>query len=113
MDFHARPDVVLDTPVIPTAAFAAEYNHPDCAYPDFTPAIKEVDGDGVGPWVSAPGHTIRITALGLQTVNNNAYSGPSYTTAPYNQKTITRTMASDPRQRVVAATAMPMLRARM
>ncbi len=43
----------LDTPVIPTAAFAAEYNHPDCAYPDATPAISEVDGDGVGPWVLA------------------------------------------------------------
>src|SRR5256886_486756 len=37
----------LDTPVIPTAAFAAEYNHPDCTYPDPTPAIKQVEGDGV------------------------------------------------------------------
>jgi len=45
----------LDTPVIPTSAFAAEYNHPDCAYPDTTPAIASVTGsDGVaGPWVSA------------------------------------------------------------
>jgi hypothetical protein len=41
----------LDTPVIPTSAFAPEYNHPDCNYPDATPAIKQVDGDGVGPWV--------------------------------------------------------------
>ena len=81
----------FDTPVTPTAAFAsAGYNNPDCAYPNATPAIKEVDGDGVGPWVSVPGHTLTITALGDQLVNNNAYSGPAATTAPFNQKFITR-----------------------
>jgi hypothetical protein len=47
----------LDTPVVPTSAFSAGYNHPDCAYPDATPAISEVDGDGKGPWVSAAGKT--------------------------------------------------------
>ena len=41
----------MDTPVIPTSAFAPAYNHPDCAYPDATPAVAEVDGDGVGPWI--------------------------------------------------------------
>jgi hypothetical protein len=89
----------MDTPVVPTSAFAgAGYNNPDCAYPGGTssapgvPAIKEVDGDGVGPWVAGTaGHvTLTITALGDQTVPNNAYSGPSATTAPYNAKTITR-----------------------
>jgi hypothetical protein len=81
----------MDTPVTPTSAFAgAGYNNPDCAYPDATPAISEVDGDGVGPWVSAVGHTITIHSLGDQQVPNNAYSGPAATTAPYNQKTITR-----------------------
>ena len=46
----------LDTPVVPTSAFAgAGYNNVDCAYPDATPAIAEVDGDGIGPWVSAAG----------------------------------------------------------
>ena len=35
-------------------------------------------------------HTLTITALGDQTVPNYAYSGPSATTAPFNQKTITR-----------------------
>ncbi len=80
----------LDTPVIPTAAFAAEYNHPDCAYPDATPAISEVDGDGVGPWVSAGGHTITIHALGDQAVTNYGYSGPASTAPPFNQKTVTR-----------------------
>jgi hypothetical protein len=81
----------LDTPVVPTSAFAgAGYNNVDCSYPAGTPAIAEVDGDGVGPWVSAAGHSIVITALGDQTVTNYAYSGPSATTAPFNQKTITR-----------------------
>ncbi len=82
----------FDTPVIPTAAFAPEFNHPDCSYPDATPAVSEVDGDGVGPWISAPGstHAITIHALGDQVVNNYGYSGPSATTAPWNQKTITR-----------------------
>ncbi len=81
----------MDTPVVPTSAFVgAGYNNPDCAYPDATPAIKEVDGDGVGPWVSAPGHSITITALGDQIVPNNGYSGPAATTAPFNQKTVIR-----------------------
>ena len=82
----------MDTPVVPTSAFAgAGYNNPDCAYPALTPAIKEVDGDGIGPWVSAGGaRRITITALGDQLVPNNAYSGPSATTSPYNQKTVTR-----------------------
>ncbi|PYY10932.1 MAG: hypothetical protein DMG69_05255, partial [Acidobacteria bacterium] len=81
----------MDTPVVPTSAFAgAGYNNPDCAYPDATPAIKEVDGNGVGPWVSGPGQTLTITALGDQMVPNNAYTGPSATTAPYNLKTIPR-----------------------
>jgi hypothetical protein len=81
----------LDTPVVPTSAFAgAGYNNPDCSYPTLTPAIAEVDGDQVGPWVSAPFHTLTITALGDQTVPNYAYSGPSATAPPFNQKTITR-----------------------
>jgi hypothetical protein len=81
----------LDTPVVPTSAFAgAGYNNVDCSYPTLTPAIAEVDGDGIGPWVSAAGKTLTITALGDQTVPNYAYSGPAATTAPYNQKTITR-----------------------
>jgi hypothetical protein len=85
----------FDTPVVPTSAFAgAGYNNPDCSYPDTTPSISSVTGsDGVaGPWVSASGtgHTLTITALGDQQVPNNAYTGPGATTAPYNQKTITR-----------------------
>jgi hypothetical protein len=81
----------LDTPVVPTSGFAgAGYNNVDCQYPTLTPAIAEVDGDQIGPWVSASGKTLTITALGDQIVPNYAYSGPAATTAPFNQKTITR-----------------------
>jgi len=81
----------MDTPVVPTSAFAgAGYNNPDCSYPDLTPAISEVDGDGIGPWVSASGHILTVSSLGFVPVPNNAYSGPAATTAPYNQKTVTR-----------------------
>ena len=67
----------MDTPVVPTSAFAgAGYNNPDCAYPDLTPAITEVDGDGVGPWVSAAGGTLTITALGDVPVTNHGYPDP-------------------------------------
>jgi hypothetical protein len=63
----------LDTPVVPTAAFAEAYNPPDCAYPDATPAIKSVTGPSVaGPYVSAAGQTITINALGDQLVPNNS-----------------------------------------
>jgi hypothetical protein len=89
--FMPSTTAYLDTPVVPTSAFAgAGYNNPDCAYPALTPAIKEVDGDQVGPWVSGPGSTLTITALGDTAVPNNAYNGPAATTAPYNQKTVMR-----------------------
>lgn len=84
----------MDTPVVPVQAFADGYNQPDCAYPDATPAISMVVGDtsngGAGPWVSAAGHSLTISALGDQQVANHAYSGPGATKAPYNQKFITR-----------------------
>jgi hypothetical protein len=78
----------LDTPVVPTQAFVgAAYNNPDCAYPDTTPAIKEVDGDGIGPWVSATGsRSLTITALGNVQVDNSGYAGPSASVVPFNLK---------------------------
>src|SRR5205823_3409766 len=79
--FMPQDTTYLDTPVVPVSAFAEGYNPPDCAYPDGTPAIKSVTGDasggGAGPWVSAAGHTITITALGDQIVPNHAYSAPA------------------------------------
>ncbi|ALL70996.1 signal peptide protein (plasmid) [Paraburkholderia caribensis MBA4] len=84
----------MDTPVVPVSAFADGYNPPDCAYPDATPAISSVTGDtsngGAGPWVSQAGHTLTIKALGDQQVPNHAYGGPAATTAPYNQKFVSR-----------------------
>ncbi len=103
----------MDTPVIPTQGFADGYNLPDSEYPDATPAISsvvntnaETEGGagslaaGRGPWVSATGgtHQLTISCLGYEiaadqcskVVQNPAFSGPGATTAPYNQKTITR-----------------------
>ena len=84
----------LDTPVIPTMAAAAGYNLPDCEYMDTTPAIKSVIGTaiggGAGPWVSAASQSLTINALGDRLVLNHAYSGPMATTAPFNQKFVTR-----------------------
>ncbi len=89
----------LDTPVVPTSAFAgAGYNNVDCAYPDATPAIASVLNVTTestlpalsGPWVAAAGDQLIIASLGNQQVPNNAYSGPAATTPPFNQRTITR-----------------------
>jgi hypothetical protein len=90
----------MDTPVIPTMAFADGYNLPDSEYPDATPAIGRVTGsNGVaGPWVNTAGQTLTISCLGStidgvpcsRVVQNANYSGPNAATAPYNQKTITR-----------------------
>jgi len=82
----------LDTPVVPTQAFVgAAYNDVDCAYPDTTPAIAEVDGDAIGPWVSAAGPMmLTITALGNTLVDNSAYAGPSANALPFNLKKVQR-----------------------
>ena len=106
--FMPADTTYLDTPVIPLQAFAEAYNPPDCAYPDATPAIKMVTAPSdtltlngasgplttgevaSGPWVSAGGHTLVITAVGDTILPNYAYSGPAASTAPFNQRTITR-----------------------
>jgi hypothetical protein len=85
----------FDTPVVPTSSFSEGYNHPDCNYPDATPAIASViSSDIAGPWVSAVGHTLTITALGdttgSQLVDNYGYSGPQATAAPFNQQKVNR-----------------------
>ncbi|MDB6105261.1 MAG: hypothetical protein JWO52_5260, partial [Gammaproteobacteria bacterium] len=64
----------LDTPVIPTQAFADGYNLPDTEYPDGTPAISKVVSDSVqGPWVPATGPVIAVTLTN---------GGTGYTGAP-------------------------------
>lgn len=56
----------MDTPVIPTMAFADNYNLPDTEYPDATPVIKTVVGGGTsavqGPWVFLGSPATRATA---------------------------------------------------
>jgi Multicopper oxidase len=100
MPFMPGFTAYMDTPVIPTQAFADGYNLPDSEYPDGTPAIGSVtSSSGVaGPWVSAAGQTLTINCLGStidgvpcsKIVQNPNFSGPNASTAPYNQKTIAR-----------------------
>ena len=79
----------MDTPVIPTQAFADGYNLPDSEYPDGTPAIKLVTGDAPGPWVGGGGYvtTVTVTNGGSGYNNpptvsfNNAATGGSGATA--------------------------------
>ena len=81
----------LDTPVLPTAAFAAGYNPADCSLPDAAPAILRVDGSaGWGPWLPASGGTLTIAAQGDQQVMNPAYEGPFASAGLISQRTITR-----------------------
>jgi hypothetical protein len=100
--FMPGDTMYMDVPVVPVSAFADGYNPPDCAYPDATPAIASAVNTsaetnstgtlaaGAGPWVSAAGHTLTVTALGTVPVPNNAYSGPAASTPPYNLKTVNR-----------------------
>ncbi|WP_109488884.1 choice-of-anchor D domain-containing protein [Occallatibacter savannae] len=77
----------FDTPVVPTAAFAGGYNNPDCAYPDATPAISEVDGDTVGagtasadnkgPWVA--GAAGAVLSVSITNGGSGYSSAPSVT----------------------------------
>jgi hypothetical protein len=64
----------FDTPVVPTSAFAGGYNPPDCAYPDATPAVSEVDGDNnVGPWLAGLKGTVTTVAV---TNGGSGYTSP-------------------------------------
>jgi len=85
----------LDTPLLPSSAFAAGFNSVDCAGDQGTPKIASVDGPEGGPLVR-PGNNnqtgarrITINAQGPTAVPNPAYEGP-LATAPFNQPTITR-----------------------
>jgi hypothetical protein len=95
MPFMPGTTMYMDTPVLPVQGFADGYNLPDSEYPDGTPAVDSVIGDVAGPWVSAAGHSIVIKCLNFsngcnKAVQNPDFSGPGATTAPYNQKWITR-----------------------
>ncbi|MDB6042166.1 MAG: hypothetical protein JWM63_717 [Gammaproteobacteria bacterium] len=69
----------MDTPVIPTQAFADGYNLPDSEYPDGTPAIKSVmNASSHGPWVPALGP---VTGL---TLNNGGAGFTGVPTVAFN-----------------------------
>lgn len=77
-----------DTPILPLAAFAAGYSPVDCALPDGSPEVVQVDGTGVGPLV-APGGSLTIISRGNGVdVPNPDYEGPL--AAPHNIPTIKR-----------------------
>jgi hypothetical protein len=89
MNYMPGTTTYLDTPVIATSAFPG-HNPPDCTYPDATPAIRQVDGDGIGPFLSDGGpRRLTIYSQGMVQVPNPAYAGPT-APAPYNVKAITR-----------------------
>jgi parallel beta-helix repeat protein len=90
MQYMPGTTTYLDTPVLPVAAFASGFNPVDCSYPEGTPTIKQVNGDGDGPFINPTGaRQLTITSLGAVAVPNPAYEGPS-AVAPYNEKTINR-----------------------
>lgn len=65
-DYWPGKTSYLDTPIMPVAASASRTDFPlDCEQPDRTPAIYSVSGPGGGPYVSAPGQSITITAPGF------------------------------------------------
>ena len=68
----------LDTPVVPTAAFAGPDQFPlDCEFPAGTPRIKSVSVNGGGPYIpnGDGGQTIVIESMGSVAVPNPAYDG--------------------------------------
>lgn len=93
----AQVTTYIDNPVLPAAAFAGGGDPADCAYPDATPAIRRVDGDGgegqasFGPYVSSGGRRqLVIQALGDQAVPNPLYGGPTEIDPLGAHKTVTR-----------------------
>jgi hypothetical protein len=69
----------FDTPVVPTSAFAGGYNSPDCNYPEGTPSVAEVDGDGIGPWIA--GLKGSIASVNLTSGGSGYTSTPTVTFA--------------------------------
>ncbi len=69
----------MDTPVVPVMAFAEGYNPPDCAYPNATPAVRLVNGDGDGPWVANSDNRGSVVSLTLTGGGSNYTSAPTVT----------------------------------
>jgi hypothetical protein len=80
----------MDTPVIPTMAFADGYNLPDTEYPDGTPAIMKVTSSAAnGPWVT-PGTAAVQNAKATATVTfSGVSSGNAVTSVLAGSTTLT------------------------
>lgn len=98
MSFMPGFTAYMDTPVVPTMAFADNYNLPDSEYPDNTPAIKSVvNSDAAmpqGPWVLAGTTASRAIASfsvsGVARCSSTANCGnPSSITLPGGTVTCT------------------------
>jgi FtsP/CotA-like multicopper oxidase with cupredoxin domain len=64
----------LDTPILPQSGFAAGFNPVDCAMPDGYPEVASVDSPLV-----PPGGTLTLHSVGVKSVPNPDYEGPSAT----------------------------------
>jgi hypothetical protein len=70
-DFWPAKTTILDTPVIPVAAFTgATDTNLDCEFPDGTPVMYSVSGPGGGPFVRRAGATVTIVSVGKIEVPN-------------------------------------------
>jgi len=54
---------LIDTPIVPIAAFTQAHGKLDCELPDGTPVIAQVNGPAGGPYVPRGGTLLRISAL--------------------------------------------------
>ncbi|MDE0884025.1 MAG: hypothetical protein OSB70_00685 [Myxococcota bacterium] len=73
-NFHSGTTTYLDTPVVPTAAFAQGSASPvDCEPGDGEPVIRRVDGPGTAGPVANTGDTITIESMGSQEVPNPGF----------------------------------------
>ena len=54
---------IIDTPILPIAAFTQAHGKLDCELPDGTPVIAQVNGPAGGPYVPRAETLVRISAL--------------------------------------------------
>jgi uncharacterized repeat protein (TIGR01451 family) len=89
----------MDTPVIPTQAFADGYNLPDTEYADKTPAIQSVVSDAAqGPWVRAAVNaapaSATFTVSGVARCQSATCTNPSSAVFPHGTVTCKSTTSS-------------------
>jgi len=72
-NFHSGTTTYLDTPVVPTAAFAGPTSPVDCEPSDAEPVLRRVDGPGFAGPVANTGDIITIESMGSQDVPNPGF----------------------------------------